>query len=75
MEGFEDDYNLYLSNYEEHNYLAKLKYDLDSWTDSTSHNLEKIIGLLSEQGYITIKENQQYKDCQRSSQQDILAHQ
>ncbi len=62
MEEFEDDYNLYLANYEEHNYLAKLKYDLENWQDNTSCNLEKILNLLKENGYINIKDGQNYKD-------------
>ena len=48
-------------------FVYLLKYDLGNWVDNTSQNLEKIIGLLTEQGYITIKENQHYKDLTKEN--------
>ncbi len=58
---FEDDYNLYLANYEEYNYLNKLQYELDNWKDSTTFDLELIINMLAENDYIKMEEGQDYK--------------
>jgi len=67
MENFQEDYNIYLSNYEELNYCDKLKYDLENWVDNTSKNLEKILNMLKEQEYITINENQDFKDLTKDN--------
>jgi superfamily II RNA helicase len=49
---FVEDYQLYLENFDEINYLNKLQYDLENWIDNTDENIKIILKFLEDMKYI-----------------------